>query len=120
MVGVGLDPFGGSAFALSWSEGRLDWRDSPLFRSPLQPRRLLADLQWIYWPREILADHFREKGVRLEWRAATRERVFLKGEEVLLRIVYQGQDSWPDSAAIQNLRLGYAYTIHILDLQPLE
>jgi hypothetical protein len=114
---VGLTAMGVRAFTIRYdgNEVKVD-NDLPV-PPQLTAERLLADIQLVYWPLEILRSGLQRAGWQLVEPYAGARRL-RRGDKIVAEIHYSGGDPWRGRSWLVNLEYGYTLSIDSNPLDP--
>lgn len=109
MTVVGLNAMGVRLFTI-----RYDGRDARLEQSlpapqQLTPARLLADLQFVFWPADALEQPLKQQGWDISDSPGTRR--LRRGGKLIAEAHYASDDPWSGRSWLVNLEYGYSLQI---------
>lgn len=107
---VGLNALGVRMFTISY-DGR-NLRSDKSFAVPdaITPDRLLADLQFVYWPLPALREVLEPAGFAIGEPAPGTRRL-RRGDRLVAEAHYASDDAWSGRAWLVNLEFGYSLQI---------
>jgi hypothetical protein len=110
MTLVGLNSLGVRLFTVRYDGNAVQSEAAPAMSGPLMPERLLADLQFVYWPLASLAKPMAAAGWQLSEPAAGIRRL-RRGEQLIAEAHYISEDPWSGRSWLVNFEFGYSLQI---------
>jgi hypothetical protein len=105
---VGLSGFGRRVITLRYNGVELSEEHHPRVPEELEGRRILRELQLIYWPKDAVL-HALPPGWHVEDTGA--ERVVTNAAGTVVHIHCEGEDRWQGHCRYEDLRSGYRLAI---------
>lgn len=107
---VGLNAMGVRLFTLRYDGQSVTAEKSPGVPDQLQPERLIADLQFVFWPLESLQRPLKDAGYAVSETAPGTRRL-RRGDRLIAEAHYSGADPWSGRTWLVNLEHGYSLQI---------
>jgi hypothetical protein len=114
MTVVGLNAVGVRLFTVRYDGSMVGAERAPGVPASLEPERLLADLQLVYWPLESLRPRLEEQGWQLSEPDASTRRL-RQGERLVAEVHYEpgatAGNAWTGRSRLVNFSYGYSLQI---------
>lgn len=110
---VALTDFGSRIFTIDYSNGKLDFSQSPIAKNSgkIKPEYILADMQLIYWPLADIKNNLDGKIEVTETTKGKLKRQFFDNGKLIIEITYDRQDKWRSNVHYINLMRNYEYVL---------
>ena len=114
---AGLTPFGNRIFLLTTVDGKVRYEPSPLFKVPVKPQFVMANLQLIFWPQDVLQNHITQ-GLLVEDRTGKGliRKIYCREQECI-RIHYSNSSPWRGQIVFEHLQWHYTFVLRTLDIE---
>ena len=107
---IGLNAVGVRLFTLRYDGQQVTEEKSFPVPEALTPRRLLADIQLVFWPLAPLQDALRPAGYEVSEPAPGTRRLRRAGR-LIAETHYAGADPWVSRSWLSNFEFGYSLQI---------
>lgn len=115
---VGLTPWGAQLYSIKLSNGKLEYREFIKPRAPVNPEYTITDFILTYWPKSVLVDLLKQKGLAIE---ETSEYPFMRsitnnGKQII-KIEYESSNKWEGKIKFNNMDYGCSFQVETMSVE---